>query len=261
MLSASTSAGLYVLGFDGTAFSQRDRAQNVGGRTIGDALRTDPAFVAAHGKGPYNHEVSNGALKLRALRVPAKLRDTDFGGFEFTGGMISTEDRFSFLHGWMELRLRFNKVAQGMHFAFWTLSQDKKSWVADYGPEYDPLEVLYRDPTKGFERPRHWHQNAIGVPTRSGQTGYPWANYVDVPTYEQWHTVALERGKDHKARFYIDGVLRREEDISGKPQYRDEKHYLLCTWEVGGNWPGEVTSTDPGWYVEVEIDYVRVFGP
>lgn len=89
------------------------------GRTIGEALRSDAGFVAAHGNGPYNHEVSEGTLKMRALRVPAHLRDSDFGGFEFTGGMISTEDRFWFVNGWMEIRLRFNRVEQGMHFGLW----------------------------------------------------------------------------------------------------------------------------------------------
>jgi len=226
------------------------------GRTIGDALRSDADFVAAHGDGPYNHEVSDGTLKMRALRVPAQLRGTDFGGFEFTGGMISTE-----VNGWMEIRLRFTHVEQGMHFGFWTLSQDTKSWAADYGPEYDPLEVLYRNPAEGVERPERWHQNAIGIPTQPGQTGYPWPFYVEVPDYDAWHTVVLERGVDDHARFYIDGVLRREEDVSGKPQYRDENHFILSTWEIGGNWPGEVTSSDPNWYVEVEIDYIRVFGP
>lgn len=231
------------------------------GRSIGDALRTDTAFVAENGNGPYNHEVSNGTLKMRAHRIPSALRSTDFGGFEFTGGMISTEDRFWFLHGYMEIRLRFTEVRQGMHFGFWTLSQDIKSWVANYGPEYDPLEVLYRDPAQGMEEPLHWYQNAIGLPTSPGMTGYPYAFYVEVPDYSEWHTVALERGSDNKVRFYLDGVLTREEDITGMTQYQDENHYLLATWEIGGNWPGEVTDPDPAWSVEVEIDYIRVFGP
>ena len=85
--------------------------------------------------------------------------------------------------------------------------------------------------------------------------------YKEVPDYDGWHTVVLERSPDNRVRFYIDGVMNREEDVAGMSQYTDEKHYLLATWEIGGNWPGAVTSTDPSWYVEVELDYVRVFGP
>jgi len=231
------------------------------GRTVGDALRSDTGFLAAHGSGPYNHEVSNGTLKMRAFRVPEGVRYSDFGGFPFTAGMISTEDRFSFLHGYMEMRLRFTRVGQGMHFALWTLSQDKKEWKADFGPEIDPLEVLYRDPNLGFERPSHWHQNAVGIPTQPGTTGYPFGYYNDVPTFDAWHTVGVERSQDDKIRFFFDGEMTREEDVSQRPQYRDERHYVLATWEIGGNWPGEVTSADPYWYVEVEVDYVRVFVP
>jgi beta-glucanase (GH16 family) len=229
------------------------------GRSVGDALRSQAGFVSAHGPGPYNHEVSNGTLKMRAFRIPETLRNSDFGGFPFTAGMISTEDRFSFLHGYLELRLRFTRVEQGMHFALWTLSQDKKEWAVDYGPELDPLEVLYRDPEQGFERPSHWHQNAVGIPTQPGKTGHPFGFYEEVEDYQAWHTVGLERSPDDKVRFFVDGVLTREEDVSELPQYRDEEHYLLATWEIGGNWPGEVKSTDPYWYVEVEMDYVRVF--
>lgn len=224
-------------------------------RSYGDALRSVPAFVQAHGTGPYNHEVSNGTLKMRAFRVPIAVKNTDFGGFPFTAGMLSTEDSFAWKYGYMETRLRFPRTSQGMHFGFWTLSQDNKRWEPDYGPEIDVLEVLH---SLNAERPSWWHQNIIGVPTGPEDHGYPWSGYTQVDTYDQWHTVGVERTPT-QIRFFIDGVLTRAEDVTGKTQYTDENHYILMTWEIDGRWPGEVQSTDPNWNVEVEVDYVRVY--
>lgn len=184
--------------------------------------------------------ILDGTLQLRAYPVPPSVR-SEFRGFPYAAGMLSTEKSHQALYGYWEVALRIGSLGKGHHFALWLLPQDD-TWP----PGIDMLEIAHTDPRGGDGPLSQWYNNAHG----SGR-----GLEVDTVTGPRdWHTVGFEWTKS-TMRCYYGGVLIREQ-----PNYVNKPMYFLATWEIGGKWPGDPNSTTP-WPAQVELDYVRYFAP
>lgn len=178
----------------------------------------------------------DGTLSLNAYAIPTWSR-SEFSGFPYAAGMISTEKSHSQQYGYWETAFRINNLDKGMHLAFWMLPKDG-SWP----PEVDILEIAN---TNGSDSENgKWHNNTFG-----GAVGM---QYERVNNWQGWHKIGLE-WTPTKLRWIYDGeVVREQTNFINKPMY------FMASWELGGKWPGAPLTAgfEPG---QVELDYLRVY--
>lgn len=178
--------------------------------------------------------IENGMARLRA-------QQRQMNGLEYTSGMIASHDKFTFLYGYAEARLRV-PAGQGLWPAFWMMAQDRV-----WPPEIDILEIL-------GDTPQIAHMTLhYGVKNVNHDTS---GSYWKGPDFSgDFHTFAVH-WQPEGIIWYIDGVerFRVTENLPNKPMY------LILNLAVGGRWPGapDTTTRFPATF---DIDYVRVWQP
>lgn len=182
--------------------------------------------------------VSDGTLKLRAQKRSIQGEDPAWP-FEYTAGWITTNGKFSFLYGLVEIRARFPGGA-GMWPTFWLMGTDE-TW----GPEFDIAEYF------GGEQRLH-----LGLM----YTEYPlitWdsSNFI-APTWTDWHTYALD-WRPGAADFLVDGQIYKTiqaDYVPAKPMY------IILNNGVGSP-TGAAGAPDENTIFPnlFEVDYVRVY--
>lgn len=178
--------------------------------------------------------VGNGMARLRA-------QQRAMNGYQYTSGMISTHDKFTFLYGYAEARLRV-PAGQGLWPAFWTMTQDR-IWP----PEIDVLEVVGHTPDISYFA---MHYGVEGV--NHGRSTSYWKG----PDFSaDFHTFAIN-WQPNLIVWYVDGVerFRVTANVPDKPMY------LILNLAVGGRWPGAPDSTTR-FPATFDVDYVRVWQP
>ncbi len=179
---------------------------------------------------PDEVSVQNGLLRLRAQK-------RIMNGYQYTSGMVSSHDKFSFTYGYAEARFRIPK-GKGLWPAFWTLPQDR-TWP----PEIDIMEILGHQPNIAYLT-MHW-----------GATNNSNGKVFTGPDFSaDFHTFAVD-WKPGLVIWYVDGVEMFRVNSTNVP---DKAMYLLLNLAVGGNWPGapDTTTVFPAYF---DIDYVRVW--
>ncbi|MEP6985967.1 MAG: glycoside hydrolase family 16 protein, partial [Chloroflexota bacterium] len=91
---------------------------------------------------PDDVSVQNGLLRLKAEK-------RQLYGANYTSGMVASNNKFNYLYGYAEARVRVPK-GKGLWPAFWTLPKDN-TWP----PEIDIMEVLGDRPTVAYTT-LHW---------------------------------------------------------------------------------------------------------
>lgn len=225
-----------------------------GTRTYGDAFKA----AGTYGDGPFFHEVSSGALAMRAYPVPSSVRNEFIAygwpqGAPYAAGGIFGSLSHTQTYGYYEVRLRVNSITRGQHFALWLL-QDDLAWP----PEIDMLEVI-------GENPQFYHTTVHG----EGPNGSdPTTSFKLLPGGGSgaWHTYGF-LWTPESMRFFVDGqeYFLRENygegaEIGTLPNFVNKPMYLLATWEMASYWPGDPDNTTV-WPAEVELDYVRIYKP
>jgi hypothetical protein len=203
-----------------------------------EAIKADPSYRGTGGPtlaehGLLTHERTPGnTLKLYGRVIPNAIR-SQYYGFPYVGGMISSERSHAQTHGYWEVRARFTNTSKGHHWAIWLLPQDG-AWP----PEIDLVEVVGQQPHRFF-------MNAHGT----GSSQLVWFS-PDDPS--GWHTWGFLWTEDDLI-WYVDGVARKR--ISN---YINKPMYLLISPEIGGSWAGHPDKSTV-WPMEAEIDYIRVY--
>lgn len=178
--------------------------------------------------------VDNGTLRLRSQRRQMKK-------YEYTSGMISSHDKFSFKYGYTEMRAKMPK-GKGLWTAFWLASQQKK-----WPPEIDILEHL-------GAQPRRAYMNVHYGTSRNHK--YKISNWVGSDYSAGYHTFAVQWSPEQIV-WYIDGIERKRfEDVKNIP---DQPMYVLANLAVGESWiktPPDRTTPFPS---NLEIDYIKVW--
>ena len=135
--------------------------------------------------------VHDGVLRLRTDRRVISGNEP-IGLFDYSQGLVSTHDKFSFRHGYIEIRAKY-PGGKGLWPCFWLMSEEQ-SWP----PEFDIGEYY------GGQRKMH-HGLAYGS-MREPQ----WDSTGDTETdfVNEWHTIALEWAPG-RAVWYVDNVARK----------------------------------------------------
>jgi beta-glucanase (GH16 family) len=183
--------------------------------------------------------VGGGALHLTA-RPEAKYAGAPYvSGLVQAGGddWVSGEPRFSFLHGYLEVRAKF-PAGRGLFPAVWMMPA---SYDDDNG-ELDVMELIGSDPTRGnFTLHRH------------GRTdGNEWAG----PDFTRgFHTFGVDWQAGHVA-WYVDGVERARS--TDPALICPEAMYPILNLAVGGDWAGPPDAAT-AFPAAMDVDYLRVW--
>jgi beta-glucanase (GH16 family) len=180
---------------------------------------------------PDNVTVQNGLLRLLSQK-------RNFGGKHYTSGAVTTEKKFSFLYGRIDVRARL-PISKGYWPGIWMLSDGNEK------NEIDLMELLGKDPALVYVTTHQDQRQVDQYLHRLQRTDYSQGFH----TFSMlWTTSALT--------FYIDGlqVGTTTRAVPHQPMY-----LLICT-TIGdaSDWPGapDASSRFPQYN---DIDYVRVY--
>ncbi|MBA2394999.1 MAG: glycoside hydrolase family 16 protein [Ktedonobacteraceae bacterium] len=158
------------------------------------------------------------------------------GGRQYTSGAITTENKFSFLYGRVDISARMPR-GQGMWPALWMIT-------GNIDHEINIMEMA-NDPTIAYQT---FHMN--------------------IPTYNTYVFQCISHQPDLSADFHLYSLIWYPTSLAwyvdGIPtchiaQYVPQTPmYLLLDTAVGGPWPGlpDATTVFPQY---TDIDYIRVY--
>ncbi len=208
------------------------------GEMIDGQLRCALGDVPTGLNEPDNVTIADGAARLEVAR---ERREALGRVYEYTFGMLSSFDTFTFTHGYAEIRAKVPS-GNGLWPAFW-LMPASKAWP----PEIDVFEYLGKDPNI-VHGTLHYNDDA-GVHRQIG------AEHKGDDLSKDFHVFAV-KWTPGEIIWYIDGQQYHRAD----KRVPDVPMYLLVTSGAGwpGSWGGEidVTTPIPSYYV---VDYVRVY--
>jgi beta-glucanase (GH16 family) len=201
---------------------------------------------------PENASVSNGLLRLTALREPFTGPEGTRG---FTSARLRTKGRASWTYGRFEVRARLPR-GQGVWPAVWMLPEDNAygGWAAS--GEIDLMEALGQRPGEVFGTLHHggsWPRNVYAGKTYTLPSGT-----ID----DGFRTYALE-WTEREFRWFVDGVCFQTQtewrtEAAPYPAPFDKPFHLLLNVAVGGHLPGPPDDATP-FPAVMEVDWVRVY--
>jgi beta-glucanase (GH16 family) len=190
----------------------------------------------------------NGQLVFQPAYTPGFVTK-DGQHFDFISARINTKDKFDFLYGRAEARIRIDSGA-GLWPAWWMLGYGQ--WPAC--GEQDIME---------FVGEHDWASAAVHGPKYFGNT--PFVNRYHFPAatdITQWHIYAVDWTPD-SLKFSYDGIpmykVTREMTNQYGPWVFDKKEFLILNFALGGNYPGGVNHVTKPYYglPESTVDLIR----
>ena len=191
------------------------------------------------------YDVKNGNLVLRGMVNPGLPGDT----MPFVTGGIYTKDKKSFYHGKIEIRAKLGN-AQGGWLCLWLMPFDTIKFP--YGGEIDIMERLNSD-TVAYHTVHSYYtytlkqeepENGARAPIRKDDY-----NTYGVALYSDSVVFSI----NGKQTFHYPRI---ETDLEGQFPF-DRSYYLICSIQLGGEWPGRIEPNDLP--VEMHIDWVRFY--
>ncbi len=194
-----------------------------------------------------NAYLDNGCLVIKAIKE-------SYGGKEYTSARMKTQDKYSVKYGKISARIKL-PYGKGIWPAFWTLGNS----IAFPGigwpkcGEIDIMEMIGGDTygDKTAYGTAHWDDGghkSYGTSYRLPSGNFSDAFHVfDIIWDSQkivWHVDDIEY-----CRLYINGAALSE---------LQDAQFILLNVAVGGNWPGNPTSSTI-FPQTMTVDYVRVY--
>ncbi|ADQ44988.1 Glucan endo-1,3-beta-D-glucosidase [Caldicellulosiruptor kronotskyensis 2002] len=203
---------------------------------------------------PENARVENGNLIIEA-------RKENFEGSPYTSAKLTTQGKFSFTYGKVEVRAKLPE-GQGVWPAIWMMPEDMNLYGGwPVCGEIDIMELLGHEPNKvygtiHYGNPHTYHGGNYTLP--NGQ------KFSD-----DFHVFGLE-WEPGKIKWYVDGQLYYEtSDWFSRssneafdytyPAPFDREFYLILNVAVGGNWPGYPPKDANYFPQKMVVDWVRVY--
>jgi beta-glucanase (GH16 family) len=193
-----------------------------------------------------NTEVSNGTLKIRAIKDSA-------GNKAYSSGRLTTQHKGDWKYGKVEVRARLPK-GNGTWPAIWMLSTDNSygSWPAS--GEIDIMEHVGHYPDTVFATAHtgdfnHIKRTQVGVKT-----------FLPTATTD-FHVYGLE-WEENEYRCYVDGLhyfTYKNNGTGFKAWPFDQPFYLILNLAIGGGLGGKKGIDDSLFPHTFEVDYVRVY--
>jgi len=186
--------------------------------------------------------VSDGLLHLRTEHRVVSGSEP-IGLFEYSQGLVTTRDHFTFTYGYVEIRAKY-PGGKGLWPCFWLMPQDEESWP----PEFDIAEYyggqhkMHHGLAYGTMRETHWDS--------SGDTETDFVN--------DWHTIGLEWTAG-RAIWYVDGVACKTVAADYVPSV---PMYVLLSNSVSSRLgPSGEPDEKTAFPNDFEIDYIRIYQP
>ncbi|WP_421381937.1 glycoside hydrolase family 16 protein [Bacillus salacetis] len=183
---------------------------------------------------PSNVEVKDGHLVIESKKEK-------FRGREYTSGAVTTENKFQFRYGMVEIRAKLPQ-GKGLFPAFWMVPSEE-NWL----PEINIMDFLGQN-TNEYHQVVHWENE-------DGERMRDYSQYISeqIDFTKEFHNFGIiwEPGK---LTWTLDGnVVFETEKLSP-----DMPMYLYLNTAVGGDWPGDPDPNEK-YPKEMLIDYVRVY--
>lgn len=184
--------------------------------------------------------VSDGLLKLRTERRMVS-GEEPIGLFDYSQGLITTRDHFTFTYGYVEIRAKY-PGGKGMWPCFWLMPQDETAWP----PEFDIAEYY------GGQHKMH-HGLAYGS---MRETKWDSSGDTETDFVNQWHTIGLEWTAG-KAVWYVDGIACKTVAADYVPSV---PMYIILSNSVGAlRSPASAPDENTVFPNDFQIDYVRIY--
>lgn len=184
-------------------------------------------------------------------------------GKDFTSGAVSTWDTLQLKYGIIEFRAKL-PIEPGCS-ALWFNSSK-----LGYGcmTEYDLLENFGSAKTFASNLHRWWLQNgssghtSLDIPEYSKLKRYTFNDPIDknADLSTDFHIYTME-WDEHKVNCAVDGKIffSYSLDDTDNPDSRKIPTYMLMSCSMGGANYGKAATADGPEYVEMKVDYVRVY--
>jgi beta-glucanase (GH16 family) len=175
--------------------------------------------------------VENKCLVLKPLYAPGFVTK-DGQKFDFISGRINTKDKFDFIYGTAEARIKMTE-GSGLWPAWWMLGNGM--WPAT--GEIDIMEYIGE---------KDWASAAVHGPGYSGETPFVNRYYFDKDhDVTQWHVYAVDWTPESMV-FKYDGmpmfrITKTMTNIYGKWAF-DNNKYLILNFAVGGAYPAKING-------------------
>ncbi len=223
-----------------------------GGQLDPNKWNTTMEFVGTHGPRYHNESylsytldedvlLEEGRLRLRTDRMVVS-GEEPIGLFHYSQGLVSTHDKFTFTHGYIEIRAKY-PGGKGLWPCFW-LMPEQQSWP----PEFDIAEYY-----GGQKKMHHGLAHGTMHDPQWDSTGDTETDFVN-----EWRTIALE-WTPGRAVWYVDGVARKTVVAGYVPAI---PMYVILSNSVssmlGPSGEPDEHTVFPNYF---EIDYVRVYQP
>ena len=185
--------------------------------------------------------VQNGNLRLRAQQ--RNFNDANGGTHHFSSGIVGSANRFNFLYGYLEARIKIPK-GRGFWPAFYTLPVNRRA----NAPEIDVVETLGTDTTTAYLT-----YHFPDAPPPNHQTQGVYVSPVELSADYHIYSVDWQPGL---IVYYIDGVER----FRTTDRVTNEIAQIGMFLTVGINWNGngftDGSSIFPSY---LDVDYVHVW--
>ena len=193
-----------------------------------------------------NLEVSNGSLKITALKETFKDRD-------YTSAKLITKNKGDWQYGRIEVSAKLPE-GKGTWPAIWMLPTLDRSMDWPLDGEIDIMEHVGYNQGMVYGTIHTKKFNHI-IGTQKSDSLF----LGDISS--AFHVYGFEWGQD-KMIWTIDNkeyltLVKGEEDYEGWPF--DQKFHLILNLAVGGNWGGKYGVDDSIWPQTFEVDYVKVY--
>ena len=193
-----------------------------------------------------NTSIVDGHLVIEA-------RNEAYGGHQYTSSRMITHDKFDFQYGRVDIRAAL-PYGKGLWPALWMLGEDiyTTGWPAC--GEIDIMELVGGTGSDNqVHGTAHW--------SNSGQHASAGGHYAlsQGIFYDEFHVFSLEWSAT-QLKWYVNDIHYYTLDItsSGLSELRDHPFFFIFNVAVGGDWPGNPTSTTV-FPQRMIVDYIRVF--
>lgn len=175
---------------------------------------------------------ANGSLQINAAGRTIENRD-------YTSGAITTENKFSFLYGRVDVRAKLPKTP-GFWPAIWLLPYGTNAKLGGVF-EIDVMEFRGSAPNS-IHMANHWGKQQV------------YQDYTGGPDYSQDYHVFSLVWTPQAITWYIDGSAR----FQVSQHVSNRNMYLIINSAIGGSWGG-LPNASTVLPQSMDIDYVRVY--
>lgn len=179
------------------------------------------------------------ALSVNAGKLTIQAQRQKQSGKNYTSGVITSLDKFSFQYGYVEVYAKVPK-GRGLWPAFWLLSTTRND-----RSEIDIFEIIGHEPNTVYMTTHFITDNGTPTFAQGKHRGVDYSNGFHIFAVEWTETDII---------WSIDGIERHRESTN----IPHEPLYLLANLAVGGKWPGNPDGKTI-FPADYQIDYIRVY--